>query len=345
MKIKEKTISPAIVADAIALRLGATFKTDPYASFLANRSITELARFCAGQEEGSAPMDDVTLLQRSFASAGTLFGSAFTDAVSKTVLDFYNETPPTWRRWCNFTTTKRLSGERMELDAIETPPSVPPGGKFPKSSPQGKTRTLSVPKHGYIFDVDLSALLADDTGFIGRLLKEHVASCIRLEEQTCYDVLETPGQLETVAFFSSTYGNLLTGAALAADKLGDAVKTIRNMTAKNGAKLQLKPAALIVPTALERTARALVVTLFNRENDPDRLDVVVNPEMTASTTTWYLTAEKKQTDSLIMAFLEGQTAPQVERVKVFEIDGQRYKIRHRVSCKAVQPVGIVKNTS
>ena len=344
MKIKEKTISPSIVTDAICLRLGATFKTDPYSTFLANRSLTELARFCAGQEQETAPMDDVTLLQRSFASAGTLFGSAFTSAVSKTVLAFYDELDPTWRRWCNFTTTKRLSGERMELDAIKTPPQVAPGKKFPKSLTQGKTRALSVPKSGHIFDVDLSALLADDTGFIGRLLREHVASCIRLEEQTCYDILETPGTLDGVAFFSSTHGNLLTSAALAADKLGDAVKTIRNMTSRTDVKLQLKPAALIVPTALERTARALVVTLFNRENDPDRLDVIISSELT-STTSWYLAAEKKQTDSLIMAFLEGQVAPQVERVKAFEIDGQRYKIRHRVIAKAVQPSGIIKNTS
>ncbi len=345
MKVKEKMISPSIVGDAIALRFGATYKCDPYSTFLANRSLTELARFCVGQEQETAPLDDMTLLQRSFASAGTLFGSAFTDAISKTVLAFYEELDPTWRRWCNFTTAKRLSAERMELDAIETPPQVPPGKKFPKSSPQAKTRALSISKSGYIFDVDLSALLADDTGFIGRLLKEHVASCIRLEEETCYDVLETPGSLDTVAFFSSTHGNLLTGAALASDKLADAIAAIRNMTARNGAKLQLKPAALIIPPSLERLGRSLMVQIFNQSSDPDRLEIIVSPELTFSTTTWYLAAKKEQTDSLIMAFLEGQITPQVEQIKAFEIDGQRYKIRHRLTCKAVQPVGIIKNTS
>ena len=335
-------IKREVFVDAIALRLGAC-ETDPHATFLAERSLTQLARVCAQQDGQIVPTDEVTLLQRSFSSAGTLFSSAFTDAIDKTILNFYEDARPTWRNWCNFTTTKRLSGERMELDPVGNPPKVGPGGEFKKSQAQAKTRSLALGKAGHLFDVSIEAILSDDANLISRLLKEHVASFIRLEDEQCIEILETPGTLDSVAFFSTTHGNLLTGAALASNKLADAVKTLRNMTGRNDVKLHLRPAAIIVPTALENTARGLVVALFNQDNDPDRLAVVVVPGL-SSTTTWYLTADKSQIDSLIMQFLEGQPTPQIDRVKAFEIDGARYRIKHSCSCKAVQPSGIIKNT-
>jgi hypothetical protein len=110
-------------------------------------------------------------------------------------------------------------------------------------------------------------------------------------------------------------------------------------------ELRLRPAALLVPPALEQTARAIVVALYNRDNDPDRLDVVPESRLDFSTTTWYLAADKNQIDSLVMGFLEGETAPRIDQVRAFNFDGRRYRIRHRVGCKAVRTAGIIKNTS
>lgn len=336
-------IKPTVFVDAISLRLGACFKADPQATFLAERPLTQIARMCLEQAGQVVPTDDFTLLQRAFSSAGTLFASAFTDAIDKTILNFYEAAKPNWRRWCNFATTKRLTGERMELDPVGSPPKVGPGKRYDKSQAQAKTRSLALSKAGHLFDVSIEAILSDDSNLIARLLKEHVASCIRYEDEACRETLLTPGTLDNVVFFSATNGNLLTTAALATNKLATAIKTIRNMTGRNGVKLYLKPAALIVPPTLESTARGLVVALFNQDDDPDRLDIIVVPGLT-STSAWYLAANKAQIDSLLMQFLESQPTPQIDRINAFEIDGVRYRIKHSTSCKAVQPAGIIKNT-
>jgi hypothetical protein len=326
--------------DSLALRFGCEIENPSNESLhLAERSLPEIGRLCLADEEVVVPASDFEMVRTA-----TIFGDVLTDALNKTILSFYADAASTWRRWCNAVNLANLSGERIEVNPVSTPEKVGPGQNFPKSHQEGAKEKVLLAKYGQTFDIPFEVILNDDVNLIQRLLREHTQACVRLENDLCYEVLETPGDIDGKAFFHVDFSNLKTGATLAEDTLNAAMAQLRIMKANN-VELRLRPAALLVPPALEKVARKLVVALFNRDADPDRLDVVAESRLDYSTTTWFLAADKNQTDSLVMGFLEGETAPRVDQVRAFGFDGRRYRVKHTAGCKAVRPAGIIKNTT
>ena len=58
---------------------------------------------------------------------------------------------------------------------------------------------------------------------------------------------------------------------------------------------------------------------------------------------WYLAADKRQADSLVMQHLSGYEAPKVERVPNPDMfDGVSYRLKTHTAAAAVNPFGIVK---
>jgi hypothetical protein len=326
--------------DALCIRFGGYVEDSSIESpIIAERPITEICRMFLHNEGYQVPIDNFEMIRTA-----TIFGDVLTDALTKTLLSFYTSAQVTWQRWANSTNLANLSGERVVVNPVETPGEVGPGQKFPESHQEGTKEKILLAKYGQLLDVPFEVILNDDITLIGRLLREHAQACNRLENYICYQVLQTPGTIDGKAFFHVDYGNLLTNNALTAGHLSIAMAQIRNMKMNNVA-LRLTPAVLLIPPALEQTARELVTGLYNRDTDPDRLDVVAESCLDFSATTWYLAADKNQTDSLVMGFLEGELKPRIDPVRAFNFDGRRYRIKHICGCKAVRPAGIVKNTA
>jgi hypothetical protein len=104
--------------------------------------------------------------------------------------------------------------------------------------------------------------------------------------------------------------------------------------------LGIKPKYLIVPAALELTAREIVsnasligagTTVQTSQNLLTFLTVVCIPELTSSKD-WYLSADPADYPTIEVAYLDGKESPdlmiqQTGTVNLSEADGQRYKVR------------------
>lgn len=311
---------------------------------LADYSLAEIARRCYRSEHKNKQHTgtDYELVRGSFMFGGSLFSAAFSDALGKILLMSYAEASPNWSRIFNAREVSRFIAEMIEVDPVASPEEVAPGGEFGKTeNAEGRTHSTNLRKYGCTFEATFEAILADDVQLLASMIREHVASCIRLEDDKVFEVLQAPPAINSKAFFSATRGNLKTGAALASGTLDAAVQALRGMKL-NKVDLRLRPASLLVPPSLEDTARKLVIALFNRDSDPDRIEVVVESRLSGSD--WYLAASKSQIESIVLAFLTGQRNPEIIKIpKRLEVDGQLYRVKHTCQAVAAKPSGIILN--
>jgi hypothetical protein len=114
----------------------------------------------------------------------------------------------------------------------------------------------------------------------------------------------------------------------------------------DGGLVMQEPATLLVPAALEMTARQLVAA-FNPNSagavQPFTLAVAVEPRLdAASAAAWYLVAGNQS--ALEYGYLDGAQGVQTDQRDGFEVDGIEIKARLDFGCGWVSPVGWVKST-
>ena len=155
------------------------------------------------------------------------------------------------------------------------------------------------------------------------------------------------------ALFHANHKNLAgTGAALAVDAVGAARAAMALQTGLDKKTvLNVRPAFLIVPAALELKAEQLVaqnlVPAATSSVVPQSirtLSPISEPRLdAASATAWYLAASPNQIDTIEYAYLEGQQGAYIETRNGFDVDGVESKCRLDFGAKAIDWRGLYKN--
>lgn len=158
----------------------------------------------------------------------------------------------------------------------------------------------------------------------------------------------------------------MTSSALSRTTLRTALETQRGFLDRDGNKLALQPAFILVPIELEYTAKEILesqiligtpasnVLAPNANVMQNAIQVVVEPFLT-SATTWYLFASPAVAPGLAVGFLNGKDTPDLmlkdPAVRLvlggndpysFEFDEIAYKVRHDWIVKPIEPRGIIK---
>ncbi len=114
--------------------------------------------------------------------------------------------------------------------------------------------------------------------------------------------------------------------------------------------LNIRPAFLIVPAALELKAEQMVARTLSRPTapsgaavDPDAQPISEPRLDAASATSWYLAASPNQIDTIEYAYLEGQQGAYIETRNGFDVDGVEIKCRLDFGAKAIDWRGLYKN--
>ena len=155
------------------------------------------------------------------------------------------------------------------------------------------------------------------------------------------------------ALFHTTHKNLAgTGAALDVASVGAARAAMALQTGLDKKTvLNIRPALLIVPAALELKAEQLVaqnlVPADSAKVVPQSirtLSPISEPRLdAASATSWYLAASPNQIDTIEYAYLEGQQGAYIETRNGFDVDGVEIKCRLDFGAKAIDWRGLYKN--
>lgn len=293
------------------------------------------------------------------------FANLFANVANKRLRTAYDQNPGTYGRWArrapNAPDFKTMSV--VQLSGAPTLLRTNEHGEFKIGAMSDGAETYSILTYGRIVSITRQALINDDLRGFDRLVGAFGNSARRLENATVYSQLtDNAAMADTGALFNATatttaggHANLATGAgsALAISALTTARAAMRVQKGLQSEVLNLAPAYLIVPAALEQSAYQFTSTQYVpatkaeinefRTGGRTALEPVVEPILDAvSATAWYLAAESGQIDTVEYCYLDGAEGPVIESEMGFEVDGISYKCRLDFAAKAVDFRGLYK---
>ena len=293
-------------------------------------------------------MGKMDLVGRAFTTSD--FPTLLIDSANKSMLKGYEESPETWNVWAQ---TGSLSdfktSRRVNLSSFNDLELVNEDGEYKYGSFQDQGETITLATYGKLFAISRQAIINDDMGAFTRIPSAMGRAASRVVGDIAYGVLTSnPLLSDGVAFFAGTaigtaHGNLNLGggaAALSAATLGLMRQGMARQTDVSGSAtgLNIRPQYLLVPLALEDSARILMSSEFNPAEGTttsfrapnivrNLYTVVSDPRLDVNSSTKYYLAAGQQFDTVEVAFLDGNQAPMLEQQAGWSIDGTEFKVR------------------
>jgi len=346
----------AAAVDALLIRNGIRVaEPSPLAHDLQRYDITAMAeRILSMQGKTTVGMDRGSIIKAAHSTSD--FPLLLANTAGKALRIGYDNEPSTFTGW---TGEKEVADFKTQsLVALSEAPDlkeVPEGAEYTHGTFGEAAETFNIKTYGRLFSITRQALINDDLGAMTGMPNAFGAAARRLEADLVYEKLTGSGLMsDSKALFHIDHGNLAgTPAALSVVALGAARAAMRSQKGINSLQfIDPQPRFLIVPVALETLAEQIVASLVDpsKSNDTTNpawvrgLTVVADPRLDAdSETAWYLAASPVQMDTIIRAYLAGQSRPYFETEEEFSRDVTAVKSRHDVAAAVIDFRGLYKN--
>lgn len=355
------------IADGLYARATGKTPTDagrPYVSMsLLDMSRTYLRN--AGLSDMGMPSDPMKLaggalglVKLGAGMHGTSdFPNILGDTVGRVIQDNYRTAPAALKTICR----KRMANDFRTLTPVrlgEFPAleEVTQHGEFHYGPLDESHESYRVKTYGKIIALTRQAIVNDDLSAFSALPRAAGQAVVQLEAQTLVDLLVYssgvgPTMSDSVALFNTAHGNVAASGAVISDTtLGAARLAMRSQKGVDATTLiDVQPAYLIVPAALETTAQKYLAALqpaqaSNVNPFSNALQLIVEPRLDASSAIrWYLAADPGLSPAFEYAYLNGAEGPMTETRVGFEVDGLEFKVRIDFGAAAIDWRGIYKN--
>lgn len=284
--------------------------------------------------------------------------SILANVANKRLRGAYDENAGTYRRWArrapNAPDFKNITV--AQLSAMPDLLQVNEHGEFKYGSLKDGAETYALLTYGRIVSLTRQAIVNDDLRAFDRMVTAYGAAAMRLENRTVYAQLTSnPTMADAVALFHATHANLGTGggSALQFSSLTAARTAMRVQKGLQNEELNLAPAFLIGPAALEQTMYQLTSSNYVpatkaevnefRAGGRTAVEPIVEPILDASSATaWYAAAANSQVDTVEYCWLDGAEGPVIESEMGFEVDGLSLKCRLDFAAKVLDHRGLYK---
>ena len=319
-------------------------------AFLSNRErglriplaqITEMNNLLySGTYRGKLLMDHERTYMLREALTTSSFPFLFGDVLQRQMLANYKATPPVWKAFSKLSTVPRIApqvgGYRFAMaGGDQFLPLVGQKGEYLASERTEIRYSITVDKRGRQFDISWEAMINDDLG----ALKDTPARFASAAEKTEHRVT-TALYVHNVVLATNARGNLSANPLTIAN-LETALEAMASFTDAAGEPIMNRAKFLVVPPALDLTARA-ILTSANKmglagattiAGAPDvwvpttnvvanyGLTLIVDPYLTtldiaagnplSAVGGWYLFADPKDIAVLEMAHLSGHESPEI----------------------------------
>jgi hypothetical protein len=316
---------------------------------LGNKSDNEVARFMLSRAKLMGAAKSIAL-----AHSTADFANLLADTTGRVILRMYNETQASWMAWCNKRTApnfKTISAVNLSGFGSLTETAEGEGTVYKALSDSAETYYLKKYTSGAALTWE--AMINDDLGSFARLPRAAVSKCRSKENDIAYGILTTNGNMsDGSALFVAGHKNLGTTAAITVASVGEARSLLAKQTEPNGGYIDTQLAVLLVPVGKSVVAEQLVGSTVdpsksNATPNPgfiQRLQVASDPRLDAnSATAWYAIGDPATTDTVEIAFLEGEEQPVVTQDDDFDTESRKIRVRHCVAGKAADYRGMVKN--
>ncbi|WP_232222564.1 prohead protease/major capsid protein fusion protein [Paracoccus sphaerophysae] len=344
------------VANALLHRYSPTlFPLEDAARQYRGMTLLELAR----ESLGNAGVNTRGLSRDEVATRALHSTSDFPEILSavtnKTLRQAYDAYPRTFALFCRqVLATDFKSMHRVQLGEAPQLLEVGESGEFKRGTLGESKESYKVKTYGRVVAITRQVLINDDLDAFTRIPAMYGNSIAQLESDVVWGIITSnPAMADGNALFHTTHKNLAgTGAALDVASVGAARAAMALQTGLDKKTvLNIRPAFLIVPAALELKAEQLVaqnlVPADSAKVVPESirtLSPISEPRLdAASATAWYLAASPNQIDTIEYAYLEGQQGAYIETRNGFDVDGVEIKCRLDFGAKAIDWRGLYKN--
>lgn len=294
-----------------------------------NRTMLEIVREIAIKTGGEAHGNDRDMI-RAATSGGELSG-VFSNVANASLQKSFQEYPDS-TDWCRDTlVTSFQTHESYRLAKASNVNRLARGDEAVHAVISDTTESYKVARYAVQFVVDEQDIIDDKFGAFTQIPEQLGQACARVRADLVYSELLANAALgaDSVALFhAATHGNLATGgpSALTASSLAAGIVAMATQM-EGDAKLNLRPAFLIVPQDLYYTALVLLKSVeriisadsggtYNplrsehiaiRSDDRIGANGVTSPatktEYTGSATNWFLAANPIQAPTIEVGFL------------------------------------------
>ncbi len=344
------------VANALLHRYSPTlFPLEDAARQYRGMTLLELAR----ESLGNAGVNTRGLSRDEVATRALHSTSDFPEILSavtnKTLRQAYDAYPRTFALFCRqVLATDFKSMHRVQLGEAPQLLEVGESGEFKRGTLGESKESYKVKTYGRVVAITRQVLINDDLDAFTRIPAMYGNSIAQLESDVVWSIITAnPTMADGNALFHTAHKNLAgTGAALDVASVGAARAAMALQTGLDKKTvLNIRPAFLIVPAALELKAEQLVaqnlVPADSAKVVPQSirtLSPISEPRLdAASATSWYLAASPNQIDTIEYAYLEGQQGAYIETRNGFDVDGVEIKCRLDFGAKAIDWRGLYKN--
>lgn len=288
------------------------------------------------------------------------------EALDRALLKAYREYPADWEQYVYIDTVKDFrSVERLyEYGGDGVLTAVSEQEPYPYAALGEGRYTFQVAKYGRKLGFSLESFVNDDLGVFKRIPEKLARAARRTEQRLVTSLFVDSSGPRSALFDNSTKNNLGTGVLNVAN-LTLAFKAIGAQKDQNGEPIFIEALHLVVPPALEITAKSILEALElvypdkqgvaenyvnYRTNNwvKNRLTMHVNPYLpiintTNGDTAWFLFANPSDIACLIFARLRGHEEPEIfmknpDAIRLggggdafngdFDTDSIEYKVRH-----------------
>jgi len=191
-----------------------------------------------------------------------------------------------------------------------------------------ESRTRQVQTRGAVLSITRQDLINDDLNAFADNAQALGRKAVHSREKTLFAALNATGAGSS--FFTSARNNYFEGASsnLQSSSLATAVQLFRDQVGPDGLPVMVDPTILLVPTALEATAKELMSSQYllgpTSAKNPSAnvwqgaFQPLVSPWLSnstltgASSTAWYLLGNPADLAALEIAYLNGLQTPTVE---------------------------------
>ncbi|EFB7688905.1 Clp protease ClpP [Escherichia coli] len=293
------------------------------------------------------------IVNAAFTHSSSDFTDILAGGAEKSVLAGWEHSGETFRQWTKKGSLSNFwEARRVGMNGFSTLNKVPEGAEYKYITTSDRGEPIALATYGNIFSITRQAIINDDLDQLstvpmamGRAASRTVGNLVNL-------VLTGNVKLsDGIALFDKKHSNLIE-AGLTTPGLSAARHLMRTQKDKNGEVLNIAPKFLLVPAALEDRALQMINSTAPFGADKNSgifnpyhklLDIIVDPRLDdISEKQWYMLSAQG-TDTIEVAYLDGNDEPYLEQQEGFIVDGVAWKVRIDAGVAALDYRGMVKS--
>lgn len=274
------------------------------------------------------------------------------NVANKSLRAGYDAAQRTFMPFCRRTTLPDFKqASRVQLGEAPILREVTENGEFTYGTIGEGREVYQLATYGRIVAVTRQTLVNDDLSAFTRVPQLMGSAAANLESTTIYAILTgNPTMSDSNALFSTAHANFQgTGSAPSVSTIGDGMVAIGSQTGLDSddtTYLNLQGRYLIGgwqthTLRAQYTSPNFQPTAQSGVNPYTNLIPITDARITD--TSWYISADPSQIDTIEYAYLDGQEGVYTETRVGFEVDGMEIKARHDFAAKAIDWRGLYRN--